>query len=156
MEPVSVEQNFSNEYNDLYFKYQFNDIIGKPKNDFREIDELIDSMNKNEKFDCKSIPLKNRKCFNNYTKIYLNPRLVNFMKNNNEAFRNWSSDETSYKYLETLLNQIYVHYKLKDNDNEIYNEIKSFYSHGRLEKKIHIKNFIEKWTTKTKNIQINL
>jgi hypothetical protein len=153
METLSVIQNISSEYSTLYSKYQFDKIITRQKNDFHEIDDLISNISKT----MNNIPINNRKCFNyKSSNVYLSTRLQKFMLNNNDVFKQYTSEEIPFKALESILTHFYSYHKIKDTDNEIYNEIKLFTSLGRYERRAHVKIFIDKWTSKTKNIQINL
>ena len=103
-----------------------------------------------------NIPINNRKCFNyKSSNIYLSPRLQKFIVANSDVFK-YNSEEMPYKTLESILTHFYSYHKIKDTDNEIYNEIKLFTNLGRYERRAHVKIFIDKWTSKTKNIQINL
>lgn len=152
METLSVIQNISSEYSTLYSKYQFDKIITRQKNDFHEIDDLITNISKT----MNNIPINNRKCFNyKSSNIYLSPRLHKFIVANSDVFK-YNSEEMPYKTLESILTHFYSYHKIKDTDNEIYNEIKLFTNLGRYERRAHVKIFIDKWTSKTKNIQINL
>jgi len=58
--------------------------------------------------------------------------------------------------LEQMFNNYWSYHKLNNTDNEIYNEVLAFQNMGRYERKTYVKTFIEKWTSKTKDIKISL
>lgn len=60
--------------------------------------------------------------------------------------------------LQNILKRIYEYlfHKIKNTDDEIYNELKLISMSNRHSKNDRIKEFINKWTSKTKTIKIGL
>jgi hypothetical protein len=151
-------ENHESEYNKLSNKYQFNKITFKKNESLNEVDNLIKSI---LEIDTKRI---DRKCFDikkNY--VYLNNKLLNFFKENMQlkyiiGQLCHNDGEVSIIILEKCLFKLHSYYfhKLNNTDNEIYNEIKVISETYKNEKKNLIKNFINKWTTKEKHINIKL
>jgi len=146
------------EYNKLSSKYEFSKIACIQNSEFQDIDTLIKNINAlgnnsnlrnniNKKYDATK------------HMIYLSPRLLSFCRTNNQSqyFVN-IHEEMNSSILQNILSRVYEYLfnKIKNTDEEIYNEIKSIASSNRYIKRDKTKEFINKWTTKTKTIKIGL
>ena len=145
------------EYNKLSSKYEFNKIACIQNNEFQDIDILIKNINS----------LGNNSTRNNINKkydaskhnVYLEPKFLNFCRSNSQSqyFTN-IFEEMNCALLQNILNRVYEYlfHKIKNTDEEIYNELKLISASNRHSKRDRIKTFINKWTTKTKTIKIGL
>jgi hypothetical protein len=146
------------EYNKLSSKYEFNKVACIQNNEFQDIDTLIKNINElgnnsnvrnniNKKYDATK------------HMVYLEPRFLNFCRTNNQSqyFTN-IFEEMNSSLLQNILNRVYEYlfHKIKNTDEEIYNELKLISSSNRHLKKERIKEFVNKWTSKTKTIKIGL
>lgn len=142
------------QYNNLNTKYDFSKISSKQKKEYQEIDDLINTINIEE------IKKTSRKCFDikkGQTTVFLKKDLYDFMNSNYEYFKYYSfGEEMTPKNIEHIFYGLYSINKLKDTNKQIYNDIKQLLNLSRYEKKPQIKLFIEKYTTKSKEIKIDL
>jgi hypothetical protein len=143
-----LDKDIDTLYKEIYNKYQLDKIISKQKNEFSDIDELINNINgmgnKSE---------NNRRLYTN-SNVYLSKRFYNFLSKN-EVFKNYIISEVmSVTLLTKILSHFWVFNKLKNLDDEIYNSIIGLQNHGRHNKKNEILKIINNFTCKTKNISI--
>ena len=143
------------QYNNLNTKYDFTKISSKQKKEYQEIDDLINTINVN---DVKQF--KSRKCFDvkgGQSTVFLKKELYDFMNTNYDFFKYYGfGEEMNPRTLHSIFYGLYTINKLKDTNKQIFIDIKGFINISRYEKKPLIKQFIDKYTTKTKEIKIDL
>jgi hypothetical protein len=144
------------QFSNLSSKYNFNKVISAKSADLTEIDELIKGIcNYNTNTNTK---LKTNKYYDN--PIFVGERLLKFCKlnaENGDIFKH-IFEQMHHKSLEILLNRYYEYMftKVKNVDQEIYDELKIIVSSNRYTRRMLIKQFIDKWCSKEKKININL
>lgn len=147
-------ETISNDYTNLFNKYQFDKLAKNTKIDNVEIDSLINNISNFGNY----IPnTKSKSPTISTPKIYLSQKLLTFFNSNSQYFRSRPyGDEMNPRDLEYMLKYIYSYHNMKNTDNEIYDNIKIISSCSRYEKKKYINEFITKFTTKTKEIKIGI
>jgi len=149
-----LSTEITNYFGNLSTKYNFNKVTLAKSATLTEIDELIKGFSEYT----TNTKLKSTKYYDN--QIFLGSRYLNFCKLNidsGDLFKNMH-EQMSLKTLEASLNRYYEYMfsKVKNVDQEIYNELKIIASSNRYQRRIFIKQFIEKWCSKEKKININL
>jgi len=146
------------EYDKLSSKYEFNKIACIQNNEFQDIDTLIKNINalgNNSNLRNNS----NKKYDATKHLVYLSPKFLTFCQKNSQSqyFTN-IFEEMNSALLQNVLRRVYEYlfHKIKNTDDEIYNELKLISMSNRQTKNDKIKEFINKWTSKTKTIKIGL
>jgi len=152
------------EYNKLSSKYNFSTVkSAKVSFEFAEIDEFIDSLNTSlPKVSVIDLRDKARNKFiiaKRY--IYLKQELYEILKNANIGeviskdinYTINSLQKIIYKYIYT---NIYGVKDYKKKDNIIMNDLHELSKKSHSSKNADVANFINKWTTQTKNIMIDM
>ena len=152
------------EYNKLSSKYNFSTVkSAKVSFEFAEIDEFIDSLNTSlPKVSVIDMRDKARNKFiiaKRY--IYLKEELYEILKNANLGeviskdinYTINSLQKIIYKY---IYSHIYGVKDYKKKDNIIMNELHELSKKTHSAKNVEVVNFINKWTTQTKNIMIDM
>jgi len=152
------------EYNKLSTKYNFSTVkSAKVSFEFAEIDEFIDSLNTSlPKVSVIDLRDKARNKFiiaKRY--IYLKEELYEILKNANLGeiiskdinYTINSLQKIIYKYIYT---NIYGVKDYKKKDNIIMNDLHELSKKSHSSKNAEVANFINKWTTQTKNIMIDM
>jgi len=152
------------EYNKLSSKYNFSTVkSAKVSFEFAEIDEFIDSLNTSlPKVSVIDLRDKARNKFiiaKRY--IYLKQELYEILKNANLGeviskdinYTINSLQKIIYKYIYT---NIYGVKDYKKKDNIIMNDLHELSKKSHSSKNADVANFINKWTTQTKNIMIDM
>jgi len=152
------------EYNKLSSKYNFSTVkSAKVSFEFAEIDEFIDSLNTSlPKVSVIDLRDKARNKFiiaKRY--IYLKQELYEILKNANLGeviskdinYTINSLQKIIYKYIYT---NIYGVKDYKKKDNIIMNDLHELSKKSHSSKNAEVANFINKWTTQTKNIMIDM
>ena len=128
-----------------------------------EIDTFINNLNKDSKnkqsFIKNNTNTSNLIDINNQLKdtsnLYLSKRLMNFLLASDYI----TSNTMEYTKLHHQIRSITDHYnfkKVKNTDNEIYNELKKIIQSSHIIKSKLITNFIKMYTSIQQEIQINL
>ena len=149
-----LSTEITNHFCNLSTKYNFNKVIFAKSATLSEIDELIKGFSDTT----TNTKLKSTKYYDN--QIFLGQRFLNFCKLNidsSDLFKHMH-EQMSLKTLEAYLNRYYeyMYSKVKNVDDDIYNELKIISSSNRYNRRVLIKTFIEKWCSKEKKININL
>ena len=145
----------NNDFTILSSKYHLSNGIFSQNNQLNEVDELIKKFQNYGSDKTKVVKMNDYK--NNV--IYLHERLLKFCRSNKDVYELYRLQEETYsKCIETTFNRLYEYMfkKVANIDQEIYDEIKIIACANRYTRKDLIKNFINKWTTKDKKININL
>jgi hypothetical protein len=148
-------ETINNDYSLLSSKYHLSNGSLPQNNQLNEVDELIKKFQNYGSDKTKVVKIHDYK--NNL--IYLHERLVKFCRNNKDVYEIYRLQEETYsKSIESAFNRLYEYMfkKVVNIDQEIYDEIKIIACANRYTRKDLIKNFINKWTSKEKKININL
>lgn len=128
-----------------------------------EIDTFINNLNKDTKNKQSYVKINdtndNTYLINNHSKdtgnLYLSKRLLNFLL----ASEYITSNIMEYTKLHQQIRSITDHYnfkKIKNTDNEIYNELKKIIQSSHIVKSKLITNFIKMYTSTQHEIKIDL
>jgi hypothetical protein len=146
-------------FKNLYTKYELDKIVSKQNTAFSEIDNLINNINQlntcnqiNSKYSNKN--LKSSKYFD--SKVYLSKRFYNFLIANEYFSRYGIYEEMNNRTLEQIFNSYWSNGKLKNTDPDLFSDLEKIQSLSRYERRAFVKEFINKWTSKTKDIKIEL
>lgn len=157
MESVVQVSDIDNLYTNLYSKYQLDKVISKQKREFSDIDQLISNISSLGSDDNVQYKYgKKKKVVYKDSKVFLSSRLYNFLRVQDTFKAYGIYEEMNTRTIEQMFNNYWSYNKLSNTDNDIYNDIVTFQSMGRYERKTHVKAFIDKWTSKTKDIKISL
>jgi hypothetical protein len=150
-----LNTDINNLYKNLFDKYQLDKIISKQKNEFSEIDQLISNINSQGNIITASKYNRNR--INTYgQKIFLSKRLFKYLSEQ-EIFKRYIIRlEMTNRDFANIFNHFWSYNKLTNTDNEIYTSILQFQNFGRYERKKYVQLFIDKWTSKIKDITIDI
>jgi len=146
-------------FKNLYNKYELDKIVSKQNTAFSEIDNLINNINQlntnntnNSKYGNKN--LKSSKYYD--SKVYLSKRFYNFLTVNEYFSKYGIYEEMNNRTLEQIFNSYWSNGKLKNTDPDLFSDLEKIQSLSRYERRAFVKEFINKWTSKTKDIKIEL
>ena len=146
-------------FKNLYTKYELDKIVSKQNEAFSEIDNLINNINQlntcnqiTSKYGNKNV--KSNKYYD--SKVYLSKRFYNFLTVNEYFSRYGIYEEMNHRTLEQMFNSYWSNNKLKNTDQEIYADLEKLQNLSRYERRAFVKEFINKYTSKTKDIKIEL
>jgi hypothetical protein len=150
-----LDTDINNLYKNLFDKYQLDKIISKQKNEYYEIDQLINNIN--SQGDIITASKYNRNRINTYgQKIFLSKRLFKYLSEQQTFKRYIIRQEMLHRELNNIFNHYWSYNNLTNTDNEIYESILHLQNFGRYERKKYVQLFIDKWTSKTKDITIGI
>ena len=132
-------------YHNLVHKYQLN--ILNYNNNNNEIDNIINNNVNKFKF---YIYKKNTDCL-----VYVSDRLINFFNKNDYKIDNVLFYRKLFNKI-LIVSNLYYFIRIKKIDDEIFNDIKKISESNYFNKKILIKNFINKYSTISGAINIKI
>ena len=159
MESINKPENIETLFKNLFNKYELDKVVSKQTEAYSEIDNLINNINQltscnqnTSKYGNKHV--KGNKYYD--SKVYLSKRFYNFLTINDHFSRYGIYEEMNNRTLEQIFNNYWSNGKLKNTDPDLFSDLEKIQNLSRYERRAFVKEFINKWTSKTKDIKIEL